>query len=119
MNKKNKLIQDRNNRIREKVWHYMIRMPRMLAYAKAAVEFDLSEDRVREIVARRWPEEDTPIEKIGVFFLKWGILGNKEVPICSNFAPSIAKDMVGERDDIVSNRQKPVKKKVAGTNKKN
>ena len=53
MNKKNKLIQDRNNRIREKVWHYMIRMPRMLAYAKAAVEFDLSEDRVREIVARR------------------------------------------------------------------
>ena len=53
MNKKNKLIQDRNNRIREKVWHYMIRMSRMLAYAKAAVEFDLSEDRVREIVARR------------------------------------------------------------------
>lgn len=52
MNKANPLIRERNEQIRSLYWHYLQEgMPCMQAYAQVGTLYELSEDRIREIVA--------------------------------------------------------------------
>lgn len=52
MNKPSKVIRARNETIRARFWQHLQQgVPTMLAYAKLALEYDLSEVQIRRIVA--------------------------------------------------------------------
>lgn len=57
MNKKTLFMKQRNNCIRKTFWEYEKIYPRMMAYAKVASEYGITEDRVRQIVSEKWTNE--------------------------------------------------------------
>lgn len=53
MNKPNPMLRERNEKIRSLFWQYIREgVPYMEAYIRVGMEYDLSDDRIREIVAR-------------------------------------------------------------------